>query len=74
MEQQKNYDIPDICDETVKKQNKPEKAEELTEAPKPEISLPDEQPDGAEPVPPVTPTAPDIPPQAPVVADRKSVV
>ena len=83
MEQQKNYDIPDICDETVKKQNKPEKTEEQplapkpeiiqpsepeTKLPEPEIQLPEPEKDGAELVPPVTPKAPDIPPREPVVA------
>ncbi len=67
MDQQKNYDIPDICDENVTKQNKPEKKEEPVVSPKPEIQLPGEQ-DGADLIPPVTPKAPDTPPHEPVVA------
>ncbi len=79
MEQQKKYDIPDICDETVK-QNKPEVAADSnpapvapvpdadpTDRPKPEIELPGER-NGVELVPPVTPRTPDTPPHAPVTA------
>ena len=81
MEQQKKYDIPDICDETVK-QNRSAAPAAGNTAPSPSAPSPDEtrktdakpeidlpgRGDGSELVPPVTPRTPDAPPHAPVTA------